>query len=304
MPTSANETKNVKVMLSSINKETGKKAVTFLLKRFPYALVQEPATHRILRADSLGVEGAAVELNTTSINPFTEMLSRNSASLRAVTTPRIIEMVRKDPYIPSWTSYCKGMGGGKVSPDQHKKATNRMLDALEASIQVLEDLLEIGISKQDANRYISPYLRIPILITATEWDNFFALRTVEGVQPDFRETALEMKALYDTVEPQELIPGEWHIPFLKDGEKEKHTLPELLHLSTARCAWLSYCSHDADRSYERAVATHDQLIKAGHASPCEHQLYALTKDSPMKYCKNYVDFAPYRQIIEVTKGVA
>lgn len=296
-----NETQNVKVMLSSINKDTGKKAVTFLLKRFPYALIQEPATHRLLKADSLGVEGAAVELNSGPINPFTEMLSRNSASLRAITTSKIIEMVKKDPYIPSWTSYQKGMGGGDVSPDQVKRANFIAEKSLYNNINTVQELLEIGISKQDANRYLSPHLRIPIIVTATEWDNFFDLRTAEGVQPDFRQTAIEMKMLYDTVTPQELIPGEWHIPFLKEGESKEYKLPELLCISSARCAWISYCSHDADRSYERTVTTHDILIKNKHMSPFEHQLYALTSSSPIKYCRNFVDFAPYRYLVETNK---
>ena len=275
--------KNAQILLDSKNAITGDRATTFLLPRFPYALIQEPATHRILHGEHL----------TEPWSPFPVELSRNSASMRAIPIKKVIERIYEDPYFPIWTAANKGMVGLHTLTEQDKsRADIRWRTALDSAVEEVEYYQKLGIAKQDANRALQRFMRIPIIITGTEWDNFFKLRTAPDVQPDFRETALEMKALYDESQPQTLQIGQWHIPFgdrLPDGL----SLLDTLKVSAARHARISYATHDGIIDVNRDFGMCDDLISGGHMSPLGHQLKATYQDRA-----NYKGFTSFRWYIE------
>lgn len=274
---------NAQILLDSRNAITGDRAVSFLLPRFPYALIQEPATHRILHGEHL----------TEPWSPFPVELSRNSASMRAIPIKTVIERIKADPYIPTWTAANKGMVGlDNLSQETKDKATDFWLTKLDFSIQEAEFYLGLGIAKQDANRALQRFMRIPIIVTGTEWDNFFNLRTAPDVQPDFRETALEMKALYDESEPHILRLGEWHIPF-GDRISDGLNLLDTLRISSARCARISYATHDGIIDHKRDLKMCDDLISSVHLSPLGHQLQATVGDRA-----NYKGFTSFRYRVE------
>lgn len=254
------EVQNAYILADSINSVTGDRFTTFVLPRFPYALIQEPATHRILSAAG-------------DINPFGHDLSRNSASLRAVPTKRIIQRCWDDPYIPTWTRNQKGMSGADTLDEATKaKALTEWEHALEEAITTCEHLSELGVAKQEANRILAPFLRIPIIVSGTEWENFFSLRTADGVQPDFRQTAIAMERLYRESKPVTLNPGDWHIPY---GDRFKELgLRDRLKNSVACCARISYLNHDGEFSFSLNCGLHDDLLSDCHMSPFEHQAIA------------------------------
>jgi len=294
----------IKILADSLNIATGDRITTFLLERFPYTLIQEPATHRMLRWSSHCVVG--------DLNPFGETVSRSSASSRAIPISKIIERILEDPFIPTWTAKQKGMQGkfDVLDEGQIVAANDSWRKMMYAAIEQANILDEVGIHKQHANDLLKPFMRIPILVTGTEWDNFFNLRcNKETVRPEFYEQAVAMKDAYDESSPDKLTPGEWHIPF--SGRLDKNLdLATKLKICTARDARLSYASHDGVFDQERDIQLHDLLVAEGHMSPLEHSAMAATSKSEhpdysylatgdLVNTRNYRGFLSYRAHLEL-----
>jgi len=66
--------------------------------------------------------------------------------------------------------------------------------------------------------------------------------------------------------------GEWHLPYVTEGERIEHGKFVCLQLSVARCARVSYRLHDGTySSVDNDVALCMRLSNEGHMSPYEHQ---------------------------------
>ena len=301
------DTGDIQIKADSRNRVTGDRLVTVLLTRFPYTLLQELATHRLLR------QGGVVEV-LGDTNPFTEVTSRSSGSSRAIPVERVIQRILDDPFIPRFSKHQKGMQGIEVDdPEfQHQNET-LWRQALERNIELARKLAAQGVHKQHVNDLLKPFLRIPILITATEWENFFRLRTDKPCRPEFREWAIAMQAAIAQSTPQELNPGEWHIPF-GDQMPPGLSLTEQLQVATARCARLSYATHDGKRDVQEDVRLYHQLRHDGHMGPFEHcamavaayldappviPCYARIPDHPAPvFTRNFRGFYSYRAMVE------
>ena len=94
---------------------------------------------------------------------------------------------------------------------------------------------------------------------------------------------------YNKSKPNQLFDGDWHIPFgdkidvekLKELENKYQTKDRTrlaIKVCVARCARLSYATHDGKIDYEKDIALHDQLLAAKHASPFEHCCRVLTEE--------------------------
>jgi hypothetical protein len=69
-----------------------------------------------------------------------------------------------------------------------------------------------------------------------------------------------------------MLSGEWHLPFIKDNELEKHGLDICKKKSMARCARVSYLNHDGTKpTIEQDIQLADWLSDNAHWSPAEHQ---------------------------------
>ena len=114
------------------------------------------------------------------------MFNRNSASSRAIPFKKMVKMVQEQPFIPiAWQKHHSGMQGsnyhtgeGNVGDINYKaKAERNWLRArdfvVEQSKQLYEDSL---VTKQICNRLLEPFMYHTVLVTATEWENFFELR--------------------------------------------------------------------------------------------------------------------------------
>jgi thymidylate synthase ThyX len=150
---------------------------------------------------------------------------------------------------------------------------------------------EYGIHKQVVNRAGEPFSFISVVVSATQWDNFFALRDHEDAQPEIRDLAITMrKAMAEStlriVHPGKLDdPRVWHLPYIQMHERQdsKNTIEDLLAMSAARCARVSYLTHDKQApKKEDDVALYRRLVESKplHASPLEHQAYAAASDKP------------------------
>ena len=142
-------------------------------------------------ADSLGPNGDRVtsilvtfprfilaELNTH------RMLSKNSASSRAIPLNKVIESVTNNPFIPiAWQKKHKGMQGTEYFTDisEINHLCKLWLEGRDESVMLAEALNIKGITKQLCNRLLEPFMWHTVLITATEFENFFKLRCPQYV---------------------------------------------------------------------------------------------------------------------------
>lgn len=225
--------------------------------------------------------------------------SRNSASSRAIPVEKMIRMVQEDPYIPThWGKNQKGMQADvEVDEPTAKRAESAWLRARDLAVEMTSELLDCGIHKQITNRLLEPFMWHTVIVTATEWSNFFHLRNNPKAHPDIWVLAGMMQELYENArEPQELKYGQWHMPLLcpadvleacsrLDNKKfsEAHdyvNVPRellsarveefLVKISVARCARVSLLTHEGKRELDKDIGLHDELLTNGHMSPFEH----------------------------------
>jgi thymidylate synthase ThyX len=212
------------------------------------------------------------------------MFSRNSASSRAIPVKEMIRRVHEDPYVPThWGKNQKGMQAEQeVSAEDAERAKKFWLQACDLAVVSATALSEkVGIHKQITNRLLEPFMWQTVIVTATEWDNFFHLRDNPQAHPEIQKIAHMMRELYEAEEPIELRYGEWHTPlvdidtsaevfarFHAGTDTDPHKT--LCKISVARCARVSYLTHDGKRDIQADLDLHDKLLASGHLSPFEH----------------------------------
>ncbi len=198
-------------------------------------------------------------------------MSRNSASSRAIPIAKMIRKVEDDPYIPeTWGKNQRGMQAEEAL-DEHESRLARQcwLQARDSAVEHVETMMKIGVHKQTTNRLLEPFMWHTIIVTATEWSNFFHLRCHPDAHPAIRRTAEAMRTAMEGSVPETLEWDFWHLPFVTEEEAVTPTL-DLVKLSSARCARVSYLTHDGVRDPSKDLELHDRLLSAGHMSPFEH----------------------------------
>jgi thymidylate synthase ThyX len=211
------------------------------------------------------------------------VLTRNSASSRAIPVEKRIEHVLSNPFVPAaFAANKRGMQAGEqLDETLNEIARHHWLAARDAAVERARVLAGLGVHKQWANRLIEPFAWTTVLATATEWDNFFNLRISSLAQPEIRTTAELMWKARAESKPKILLEEEWHLPYVEEQEimgasSIDHTdWAYLLQLSTARCARLSYLTQDGVRDAAKDTALHDKLATDRHMSPFEHQAQNL-----------------------------
>lgn len=201
-------------------------------------------------------------------------LSRNSASSRAIPVSKMLEMVHEHPYVPEhWGQNQSGMQAGEaLSHEQVKQAREVWLAARDQAAMCAQALLNIGLHKQLTNRLLEPFMWHTVIITATELSNFLNLRDNPAAHPDIHAGAHMLRVHLDASSPKLLSRDQWHLPLVPDFDQltEKYSLDEVRRISIARCARVSYLTHDGVRAPEKDLELHDRLLSAGHMSPFEH----------------------------------
>ena len=263
---------SAKAILKSQHAVTGDMLATLLL-RYPRCIHDEFLTHRVF--------------------------SRNASSLRAVPVAKLIQDVVNDPFMPIyWGKNRKGMQADEELTGRELEDAKKFWDqAKNDALIYASELAGVGAHKQIANRVLEPFSHITVVVSATEWTNFFALRIHPTAEPHMRKLAEVMEEALVAAPAQMLKPGDWHLPFVSAEDKvliasahpqggpEKHNAlidactQDAIKLSVARCASTSYKTVEGfDMTMERAVALHDKLVSSVplHASPCEHVAQADT----------------------------
>lgn len=262
------------------------------------------------------------ELNTHRV------LTRNSASSRAIPVRRRIEALLASPFVPEvWYRNKAGMQGGEPLADADAAEARRVWLALrDQAVASLRALGRLGVHKQHANRIVEPWLWHTAIVSATEWANFFGLRISDQAQPEFNTLATMMRDAMDASQPEALDVDQWHLPMVSGAElrqvrayeaeaaawpgnttdevstyaAESDTPPSPLRLalerSVARCARVSYETHDTGEvSLYRDRELFTRLLTGGHMSPFEHQ--AVVSPRLMRQEGNFVGFTQYRKFV-------
>jgi thymidylate synthase ThyX len=158
----------------------------------------------------------------------------------------------------------------EMALDKRGLAIAEWLNARRAAVDYAERMLELGVHKQIANRLLEPFQEMKTIVTATEWDNFYNLRRHPDAQPEIRVLAEAMWSAMQSSTPTPLRSGEWHLPYVLLSY-EVGSVDLLKKLSTARCARVSYLTHDSKTpDPQKDEALHDRLQESGHFSPFEH----------------------------------
>ena len=209
----------------------------------------------------------------------------------------MIQDVLDDPAMPVfWGKNQKGMQAvEELTVSERNAAINAWILARDEAVYAARAMAKSGLHKQIVNRIIEPWCHINVVVTATEWANFFALRRHKDAQPEMRALADAMWAAREASTPALLHLGQWHLPYVSTI-KEIDLLPSapkdypiasgdryredswfrnlLIKLSVARCARVSYLTHEGKPpNVVEDLALHDRLLGSIplHASPAEHQ---------------------------------
>ena len=201
------------------------------------------------------------------------VFSRNASSSRATPLKVTLDEVRYDPVFFDYVGKNQaGMVAGEELTDYENHVFHEQWNRLGAMVaDFVENLSnDFNIHKQTLNRALEPWLRIRTLVTATDWDNWFALRLAPDAQPEIRSLALAMKEAMDESKPKK---DDVHLPYITAAElaDEDVELLTWFKVSVARCARVSYARHDGKGSMiDEDVKLHNRLLMGGHFSPFEH----------------------------------
>jgi thymidylate synthase ThyX len=237
-----------------------------------------PAGHRLTTFEVTFPRIVLAEFNTH------RMISRNSASSRAIPVDKRIVAIAEDPFAPA--VFGKNRRGMQATEELGEKETRIASDwwtsARASMVRCAIELSTLGVHKQLANRLLEPFSWHTVICTATDWENFFNLRCHPNAQPEIRTVAEMMREVYGVEKPSPTAYGEWHLPLVNTGEKTVTAhgdgwAIEAAKLSAARCARVSYLTHDGRCDPAADLDLYEKLASNGHMSPLEHPARPMTK---------------------------
>jgi len=262
-----------------------------------------PSEHRLTTLEVTFPRFVLAEFNTHRV------FSRNSASSRAIPIVKQLRRVLEQPFVPlEFGSNQPGMQAGPPLAGEALAAAERewlaarddavrrvlgliseplaedetdlpgRLDEVEAAIKA-KALPEgwLNVHKQVANRLLEPFMWHTVIVTATEWGNFFNLRCHAEAQPEIRRAAELMHAAIEGSGPAELEWDEWHLPLVRPEDRaEVDSTEQLVKVSAGRCARVSYLTHAGVRDLSADIELCERLLSSGHMSPLEHPARPLS----------------------------
>lgn len=218
------------------------------------------------------------------------VFSRNASSSRAIPVEKMLDDIEKDPVLPlRWGKNQPGMqayqdnensvffeDGSQLSPETSWKT------AKDESCFWARAFSKGGFHKQIVNRLTEPFQHIDVVVTSTEWTNFFDLRLHDDAQPEIQRLAEVIDAAIQGSRPESFNDSSlWHLPYItQDDYEELYHGPigysQLRLVSAARCARVSYRNHDkSNPNIKKDIELAKKLLESRHMSPFEHQAKPL-----------------------------
>lgn len=210
------------------------------------------------------------------------VMSRNSASSRAIPVKKIMAQVWSDPAVPiHWGTNQAGMQARAELTGWRRWLAKRLFLLARIPVLVIVWFLTMAkLHKQVANRLLEPWVWHTIVFTATEFDNFFKLRDHEDAQPEFARFAHCCRVARDRSTPVRMEWGDWHLPYAQSEDyvnvaslsrvESSDWFPDIVFVSVARCAAVSYVRQGETRDVRKDIDLSIRLRKSGHWSPFEH----------------------------------
>lgn len=262
-----------KILLDSIN-SVGDRLTTFQIT-YPRFVHCELMTHRVF--------------------------SRNSSSSRAIPIEKMIEQVENDPVIPVyWGKNQRGMQAKEELKGEEKEAAIEWwLTSRDLAVNQVKRRPDVH--KQIANRILEPWMWITVLVSSTEFNNFFNLRVHPDAQPEFEKISRMMLEEYKRSIPHCHPVGSLHLPLTHDFYDlidDGWSIQQIKKISVGRCARVSYLTHDGKRDPQADIDLHDNRLlhpsnpdDPDHMSPFEHVAMA----SPGEKSGNFTGWHQYRK---------
>lgn len=249
----------------------------------------------IVLADSISPDGFRVTTMEWTFPRFIlaeanthRVLSRNSASSRAIPVERRIDQISRDPFVPE--AFGKNRSGMQADEaldgDEDRAARFEWQEAAGESIRRAANLSSLNTHKQHANRLLEPFAWHTAVVTATEWDNWDALRVSKMAQPEMYKIAGMAREVRLASAPLVVNYGDWHLPYVRGVGDDMPFAAELdmrvngidpVKVSVGRCAAVSYGRQSSKSDMEKAAARCDGLVANGHMSPLEHALRPMSQ---------------------------
>ena len=227
------------------------------------------------------------------------VFSRNSASSRAIPVTKQLERVRKDPAFPmEWVSEQPGMQGGQQLTGWDLEMAQKLFEDFQFDVtqnignyiaevsrryQLEMDDKELKphlLHKSLINRLLEPIMWHKVIVTATNYENFYNQRCSPLAQAEIRLAAEAMEALRTS--PVRVLQSDgWHLPYISDEERDLYSIESAKRISAARCARVSYLTHDGQRDPQEDLKLYERLstAKPPHWSPMEHQATPYPQNS-------------------------
>lgn len=265
-------------VIAGSTKEVGEdsKAIYTLELRYPRFIHAELMTHRVF--------------------------SRNASSSRAIPVAKLIDQVESFAAAPiSWGTNRPGMqAGDELEGDAKSCAQDAWHAAARDAVKHARVLMKAGCHKQVVNRVLEPFTFISVIVTSTDWDNFFKLRISPMAQPEIRDLAEKMKAAMESFRTTPLVYDDWHLPYITPEERKSQFIkPDLLAaISAARCARVSYLTHDGlAPDFFKDLDLAERLATENHASPFEHQACPAFLPEHSKLTRNFRGWIQHRALL-------
>jgi thymidylate synthase ThyX len=217
-------------------------------------------------------------------------------SSRAIPVSKMIEQVETDPVMPVyWGKNRSGMQANEELEHPERTAAEMIwLSARDRAVNTALCLNDLHVHKALVNRLLEPWQWVTVIVSATEWANFFHLRCHPDAQPEIRKIAEMMRELYEASRTFECEPGEWHLPLISLDDADL-SAEDLRKASVGRCARVSYLTHSGTRDPQADIDLCDRLAASGHWSPFEHVAMAL--DEPTRV-GNLIGWRQFRKDFE------
>ena len=233
--------------------------------------------------------------------------ARNASSSRAIPVRTMLSRVLENPAEPIHLGLQeKGMQARAqiTDPTARSAALGLWRRAMHEAVKSAGSLVDdCGLHKQIANRLTEPWQHMDVVLSATDFENFFALRCHPDAEPHFRVLAWRMAdAYYGGSSPKPIALGDWHLPYVTAVERDSVPLESLKACSAARCARVSYKLHDGEAvSVEKDLELYKKLVTGllagtgdpGHMSPLEHQATPL--DDPKAHSGPFRGWKQFRK---------
>ena len=220
------------------------------------------------------------------------MFSRNCSSSRAIPIKKMIEYTQNNMAMPLY--YGSAKSGMQAGEELESTWLPKLLwkSGFFMCKNIVKAMDKLKLHKQIPNRLLESWQMIKVVVTATDFDNFFNLRIEGAAQPEIAMLAHKMYQAREDSKPKLLKEGEYHLPYVEtyetdelntqDGQQKYFaydgsldtgyslTLEEAIRMSAASCAAQSYRTESM--TLEKANKIFDMLIKDKtlHASPFEN----------------------------------